>query len=337
MPSTAGAVDVAYVLPIRWRDTDGLAELAEYLERLRKAVAELVVVDGSLPEVFAAVGSALPPGTTHVPPDPAHRGGMGKVPGVLTGLDQVKRDRVIVADDDVRWSDAGLRRAHDLLDSAEVVRPQNYFDPLVWHARWDTARSLLNRVWSGERDLGPGDFPGTLAVRAGFVRAIGGYDGDCLFENLELMRTVLAAGGRVATPLDLFVARRPPTSRHFVSQRVRQAYDDFAIPARMVAMLAVGPAVVFALGRRRFRVLAAAAAASVGAAELGRRRGGGAAVLPASGALLAPAWLAERAICSWLAVAAARRGRAAYGDVRLSRSAHSVAELRATLAGSPST
>jgi hypothetical protein len=337
VPSSARAVDVAYVLPIRWNDTDGIGELAEYLERLREDLAELVVVDGSSPEVFAAIDAALPPGTIHVRPDPAHKGAMGKVPGVLTGLDHVERDRVIVADDDVRWSAAGLRRAHDLLDTAEVVRPQNYFDPLVWHARWDTARSLLNRVWSGERDLGPGDFPGTLAMRARFVRAIGGYDGDCLFENLELMRTVLAAGGRVATPLDLFVARRPPTSRHFLSQRVRQAYDDFAIPVRMVAMLAVGPAVAVALRRRRLLLLALAAGASIGAAEAGRRRGGGDAVLPASGALLAPAWLGERAICSWLAVAAALRGGVPYGSVRLSRSAHSVSELRATLAGSPST
>ena len=337
MNSPAGAVDLAYVLPLRWRDTNGLDELGAYLRDLRNAVAELIVVDGSPPHVFAGIDASLPPGTQHAPPDPAHRGRMGKVPGVLTGLDLVRRDRVIVADDDVRWSRSSLQRAHDLLGEAEVVRPQNYFEPLVWHARWDTARSLINRVWSGERDLGPGDFPGTLAVRAGFVRDIGGYDGDCLFENLELMRSVLAAGGRVATPLDLFVARRPPTGRHFLSQRVRQAYDDFAIPARMTAMLAIAPAVAVALRRRRFGHLAAGAAASIGVAEIGRRRGGGDAVLPASAALLAPAWLAERAICSWLAVGSVLRGGAAYGDVRLSRSAHSVAELRATLVGSPST
>jgi hypothetical protein len=331
-------VGLAYVLPLRWRDTTGLPELAEYLNGLRPHVGQLIVVDGSRAPVYRAVDVALPPGSEHLPPDPAHAGAMGKVPGVLTGLDRARSDRVVIADDDVRWTAGGLRRAHDLLGDAHVVRPQNLFEPLVWHARWDTARSLLNRVWSGERDLGPGDFPGTLAVRAGFIRGIGGYDGDCLFENLELMRSVLAAGGRVVTPLDLYVARRPPSARHFLSQRVRQAYDDFAIPARMGLMLALGPALALAARRKGPSALGWAVGASVAVAEVGRRRGGGRSVLPVSGSLLAPAWLAERAVCAWLAVGArAFRGGVAYGDVRLSCSAHSVSELRATLAGSPST
>ena len=44
------------------------------------------------------------------------------------------------------------------LATADVVRPQNYFQPLPWHARWDTGRMLLNRVTGG-------DWPGTLGVR----------------------------------------------------------------------------------------------------------------------------------------------------------------------------
>jgi hypothetical protein len=298
----------------------------------------LVVVDGSPESVYGAIEAALPNDAEHLPPDPRHRGDMGKVPGVLTGLDRARVDRVVIADDDVRWSPDALRRAHDLLNAAEVVRPQNYFEPLAWHARWDTARSLLNRVWSGERALGPGDFPGTLAVRTEFLRGIGGYDGDCLFENLELMRSVIAAGGRVATPLDLYVARRPPSTRHFGSQRVRQAYDDFAIPGRMAAMLTAGPALAVAARRFGPRAIALTAAGSIAVAEIGRRTAGGESVFPVSASLLAPAWLAERALCAWLAVGArVTRGGVAYGDVRLSRSAHSVSELRATLAGSPST
>jgi hypothetical protein len=330
--------DVGYVLPLRLRDIRDVPDLADHLWSIRPHVAELIVVDGSPDPVYRAVEASLPPESEHLRPDPGHRGAMGKVPGVLTGLDRTRSDRVVIADDDVRWSAAGLRRADDLLEDAELVRPQNYFEPLVWHARWDTARSLLNRVWSGERDLGPGDFPGTLAVRTAFVREIGGYDGDCLFENLELMRTVLAAGGRISTPLDLYVARRPPTTEHFISQRVRQAYDDFAIPARMAATLATGPGVALAARRLGPGAVVFAAAGSIAIAELGRRRAGGASVFPLSGSLLAPAWVAERAVCSWLALASkVARGGVAYGEVTLSRSAHSVAELEATVVGSPST
>ena len=38
---------VSYVLPVRWRDTAGVEDLAGYLHDLRPHVAELIVVDGS--------------------------------------------------------------------------------------------------------------------------------------------------------------------------------------------------------------------------------------------------------------------------------------------------
>jgi hypothetical protein len=328
---------LAYVLPVRWNDTSEVADLAGYLRSIRPHLTELIVVDGSPEPVFQALEAALPPGTIHIRPDKSHRGLMGKVPGVLTGLDHAGCDRVVIADDDVRWTPGALARARKHLDATEAVRPQNYFEPLVWHARWDTARSLLNRVWNGDRDLGAGDFPGTLVVRRDFLRDLGGYDGDCLFENLELMRTVIAGGGRVATPLDLYVARRPPSTRHFLSQRVRQAYDDFAIPARMALWLFLPPAVALAARQGRFGLIASGVAASVALAEAGRRRAGGTAVFPVSGSLLAPGWLTERAVCSWVALANRVAGGVRYGEVRISRSAHSVSELRDTLAGSPST
>src|SRR5689334_24505275 len=65
--------------------------------------------------------------------------------------------------------------------------------------------------------------------------------------------TTLFRSGVVTSPLDLYVARRPPTAEHFLSQRVRQAYDDFAIPPRMAAWLGVLPALGLALARGRRR------------------------------------------------------------------------------------
>ena len=79
-----------------------------------------------------------------------------------------------------------------------------------------------------------------------------------MFENLELVRTVVAAGGREATLYDLFVPRRPSTAGHFWSQRVRQAYDEIARPGRMAVQLALLPIALDAradrtLGRARGR------------------------------------------------------------------------------------
>jgi hypothetical protein len=141
---------------------------------------------------------------------------------------------VVLADDDVRWDPQALGRAVLLLEQADLVAPQNVFDPLPWHARWDSARSLLNRAFGA-------DYPGTFVVRRATFEQMGGYDGDVLFEDLELMRTVQAAGGLVARPLDLVVPRRPPATGRFWGQRVRQAYDDLAQPWRAGAFLLFAP------------------------------------------------------------------------------------------------
>lgn len=294
-------LSASYVLPIAAR-TPQTRALTGYLRRLCRTVDEVIVVDGSPPDVFDAHHREWSTCVCHLRPEMQTTN--GKVAGVMTGIRAARRDAVIVADDDVRYRRAELARMVALLDRHEVVRPQNFFEPLPWHARWDTARSLLNRLWGG-------DWPGTLGVRRSALLEAGGYSGEVLFENLEMVRTVRAAGGREAVPMDLFVARRPPEARHFLSQRVRQAYDEWARPARFAAQLALLPLGLLA-SRRSPAWLAAAAAASVVAAEAGRRRGGGTAVFPAVTALWGPAWLAERAVTSWMALGT----RMLFGGVR---------------------
>jgi hypothetical protein len=318
-----------YVLPLRWHDDSGLAELTEYLGRLRQW-ADVTVVDGSPAEIFARHAESWRQLVRHLPVA-AWPGRNGKVAGVVTGVRQARHEVVVIADDDVRYDRDSLHTVSELLVGADLVRPQNYFAPLPWHARWDTARSLLNRA------LGS-DYPGTFAVRRSAFVAMGGYDGDVLFENLELSRTVRVAGGREVRAGGVFVARRPPSTRHFLGQRVRQAYDDLAQPARLVAEAAIVPLVVSmvrtaatgspAARRSARRQLAGALALAVGVAEVGRRRSGGRSVFPASSALWAPAWIAERAVCIWVALGYRLTGGVPYAGRRLATAAHSVRWLR---------
>jgi hypothetical protein len=326
---------VSYLLPLRWTAPGPIAELVAYLARIAPEVDEVVVVDGSPAPLFERHAGALRGIARHLPPDPDFECAMGKVSGVLTGVRHSSRELLVIADDDVRYEPAALRRAVELLGEADLVRPQNYFDELPWHARWDTARSLLNRVFTGDAAFPVGDFPGTLAVRRASFLDSGAYDGDALFENLELMRTIHAAGGAVSTPLDLYVARRAPSAAHFRSQRVRQAYDDFAIPARLAFFLALTPAATWLAARPRRRPwLGAAALSAVAVAEAGRRRAGGARRFPLSGSLLAPVWIAERSLCSWVALGARLRGGVRYGDGRLKHSATPLRRLRRRYSGS---
>jgi hypothetical protein len=318
-------VRATYVLPIRWDDEAGLAELTTYLHTLPEWV-ELIVVDGSPAAVFRRHAEVWGPLGRHIRPDPELATPMGKVGGVLTGVREASHEAVVIADDDVRYDERALIRVALMLGLADCVRPQNYFDQLPWHARLDTARTLLNRSFGA-------DFPGTLAVRRSSLLAAGGYDGDVIFENLELMRTIRAAGGTVLNPLDLYVVRRPPSAEHFMSQRVRQAYDDFAIPARMATWLALPPALAVATARGNRRAPIAAMAVSVALAELGRRRAGGRRYFPASSSLLAPLWIFERSASSWLAVRdRLLRGGVPYGDGIVPRAASSMRRLRARFA-----
>jgi hypothetical protein len=312
--------DAEYVLPLRWADDRGLPELTAYLERLVTWLP-VTVVDGSAPEQYAAHDRAFPPAVRHLPPDPALARACrnGKVAGVRTGLRQATADRVVLADDDVRYDLATLRAVLDPLATYDVVRPQNVFDPLPWHARWDTARTLVNRAVGS-------DYPGTLALRRS---ALGpeGYDGDVLFENLELLRTVRVRGGRELRADDVYVVRRPPTLRHFLDQRTRQAYDGFAQPGRLAVELAVLP-LVLAAARRGAAALLLVALTACAVAERGRRRAGGARQFPGTASLLAPAWLLERGVCAWLALALRATGGVRYGGSRLARAATPMRELR---------
>lgn len=317
----------SYLVPIRWAEGGAREEMGAYLAELAGAVAETIVIDGSPPEVFDANHSAWAPHVTaHVAPDPARACLNGKVAGVLTAVDLAGQEALVIADDDVRYGPDELASTVALLECNDLVRPQNYFYPLPWHARWDTSRTLLNR------SLGR-DFPGTLAVRRSRLLAAGGYDGDVLFENLELIRTVEASGGRIASPLDLYVRRLPPSAAHFRSQRVRQAYDDFALPARMALWLTIPPLLATAAARRRAGGLLTLALASVVLAERGRRRAGGERVFPAGASLMAPFWVLERGACSWLALhRRVRRGGVTYAGSRIRRAATTRSALRAAAA-----
>jgi hypothetical protein len=310
------------VLPLRGRAG---AELTGYLRWLA-TTCQVVVVDGSGGEEFWRHHHAWQPFARHIPPDPRLACRNGKVSGVITGIRAAAAERVVIADDDVRYDAGSLARTLALLDDADLVIPQNYFDPLPWHAAWDSARTLLNRAFGT-------DYPGTLAVRRSAFLAAGGYDGDVLFENLELIRTMRASGARVAAAPQVLVRRMPPDARHFAGQRIRQAYDSLAQPPRLAAELALLPSAAAAVASRRHGVLALGAVTAVALAESGRRRHGGTAAFPWYVPLLAPAWLAERSVCSWLAVACRLRGGVRYGGKRLLRAATPVAVLRRRAAG----
>jgi hypothetical protein len=306
-----------YILPLKWSD-DGFADsLTEYFRWLSTRI-DVTVIDGSPQQLFdehcrqwSNFVRLAPPGSWPGP--------NGKVAGVVTGIRMARHDYAIVADDDVRYDEHSLSEVIGALRRADLVRPQNYFLHWPWHARWDNGRTLINRAIGS-------DYPGTFGLRLSDSLRSDGYSGEALFENLELIRTIRAGGGSEVRLDGVFVGRVPPSSRHFIGQRVRQAYDDFAQPGRLVAELCLLPIIL--LSARRPKLLLVLSAAAIALAEWGRRRAGGDRVFPGTGALWAPLWVAERALCVWLALGSRLRGGVKYNGARIALAAHTLASLR---------
>ena len=289
---------MTYILPLKARSPVS-DELLSYLGGLATLHpdSQILVVDGSEPALFVDFEARRSPSVQHVGVDTDLMSlANGKVRGVLTAVRRAVHPLLVIADDDVRYDQASLAAVVGALEHAEIVRPQNFFNPLPWHAWLDTARMLINRVTGG-------DWPGTLGVRRSALAATGGYDGDVLFENLELVRTVTAAGGRELRLSDVFVRRLPPKAGHFWSQRVRQAYDEFARPIRLATALVVMPCLALSVVSLGWLPIGIATAVSVVVAEAGRRIGGGTRVFPAFTSFAAPVWVLERGVTAWAAVA----------------------------------
>jgi hypothetical protein len=315
---------MSYVLPLK-APRPPSSELLDYLAATarRDGIAEVIVVDGSARDVFDDFDQRCDLAVRHVPVDSDVAGlANGKVAGVLTGVRLARHDYLVLADEDVRYDESSLRAVRRLLDHADLVAPQNHFDPMPWHACLDSARTLINRATGG-------DWPGTFGVRRSALLWTGGYDGDVLFENLELVRTLEAAGCRIVRPLDLFVARRPPDTHHFWSQRIRQAYDEFARPARLLVWLGILPGSLLLVRLFGASALGVAVIVCLAIAEFGRAIGAGRQVFPVAATMAAPLWLLERSVCAWLAVGARLVfGGVPYGGRILRRAATSTRVLR---------
>jgi glycosyl transferase family 21 len=323
-PAPARRLRCELVVPLRWESAtpEDEADLAAYLHQVAHW-CDVTVVDASPGPQAAARRTTWPSEVRVLQPDPRWAGANGKVTGAMTGVAASRHSLVVICDDDVRYGHGELSAVVTALRVADLVVPQNVPTHWPWWVWWESGRMLLNRAVAI-------DWPGTLGCRRDTVLRVGGWSPEVLFENLEMARTIEAAGGLVVHRPDVLVPRRPPRARHFLRQRVRQAYEDAASPARWVLGLVTVPALLV-LGRRA-SAFGALAAGAVAVAEVGRRRAGGRRAFPPWAPLAAPLWALERGVCSWVALGARICGGARYHGRRLPVAAHSERELRRRLA-----
>ena len=317
----SGPFRCTYILPIRRvrACSQEAHELAEYFRDLAREGCEVLVVDGSSPEVFSQHNHAWHKLCRHVTVDRKYTYLNGKVNGVHTGVDLASCENIILADDDIRYTSADIRRACELLKRHDMVRPQNYLAPLPWWGRTEAARMLINRGV-----LRTGDYPGTCAFRRSACLRFGHYDGDVLFDNEEIVRHFILNGADVCYALDFFILKRPPTLPKWLEQRPRQAYEDFDMHAKTLLFMSLLPA---AIGLGTFSGAAAAlsfffivAVCAELLAGRGLLRHQAYKFFPAHVILYAPLWVVERSLSVyWAMYCRVAHGGYPFGEQLLSK------------------
>ena len=292
-----------YLLPIRRLQSnyDEMVRFADYFALLRSAGCEVLVVDGSSATVFKEHHEAWASHARHVSPDPKYTYLNGKVNGVHTGVDLASCESIILADDDIRYSEADIERMCGLLKACDMVRPQNFLSPLPFWARLEAARILINRG-----TLRAGDYPGTCAFRRSTILRLGPYDGDVLFDNEEIVRHFAIKGADINYALDFFILKRPSTFAKWLEQRPRQAYEDFVMLAKTVAFLALAPlalALPFLFNyQAAILFVAAISLPAILLSGRGLLRDHAHRFFPLSSPLFAPLWVAERSLSVYWAL-----------------------------------
>jgi len=310
-----------YLLPIRRQSFSPAeaSEFAEYFRRLRNAGCEVLVIDGSPTLVFEQNHAAWSALCRHEQVDGSFGYLNDKVNGIHTGVNLASAEKIILADDDIRYTPSEIERVCILLDDFEVVRPQNFMSPLPWWARMEAARMLINRA-----TLRTADYPGTCAFRRAAMLRAGHYDGDVLFDNEEIIRHFASEGARINYATSLFVRKRPPTFQKWIEQRPRQAYEDFGLRAKTALFFILLPLailVAFAAGAKGIAFyVAALAMLAIVLAAIGRRRGTASRYFPLSVCLSAPLWIIERSLSTyWALYWHFIRGGYPFGDKILSK------------------
>jgi hypothetical protein len=309
-----------YLLPIRRTTFSAVeaAELAAYFRELDNAGCDVLVIDGSPSPVFQQHEDAWHSVCRHEQVDRSFDYLNDKVNGIHTGVRLAATEKIVLADDDIRYDAAEIERVCELLDNFDVVRPQNYLTPLPWWARMEAARMLINRA-----TLRTGDYPGTCAFRRSAMLHVGPYDGDVLFDNEEIIRHFARAGATISYATNLFVRKRPPSFRKWFEQRPRQAYEDFGFRAKTALFLSLPMLAVWiaAFGWKSFVTsFLCVSIAAVLLAAAARSRGAASAYFPISVCFFAPLWILERSASTyWALYWHFARGGYPFGDKILSK------------------
>ncbi|HEX8617288.1 MAG TPA: hypothetical protein VF911_06870 [Thermoanaerobaculia bacterium] len=279
-----------------------LRDLAAYLSTVSVAGCDVVVLDPSPRPQFDLNARILRWVGRHVAVGPEHRSHSGTIDPVRSAAALAACEKVIVAAEDVRYTPDAIGQLCDLLDTHEVVEPQDYLDPLPWWGGIEAGRMLLHRGIEPHPDHGA-----TFGFRRTAVRALRALE---VIEAEDQTRRLSAAGAEVFPASSVFVRREPAALDEWLSDRARVAGDDFDLPMKSVFFFSLVPMLLLLglLGGLRLAGGYASAIAFASFVLALRGRAGASAFFPLRACLYAPLWVFERSLSVYWALFRKVRG-----------------------------
>lgn len=270
-------------------------EISKYFALLCSIGCEVIVVDGSPLEVYAAHEGAWYSLCRHVKVDSKYHSPDFQVNSFYTGAVLAGCQKVIAAADNIRYTADDILRMCELLERFELVRPQNYLYPLSWWSKVESVSILVNRtIFPG------GDSPETFGFLApAFRRACNGRERN--LENPDdITRQLIARRARVCYALDFLIRKNSPAFKEWCSSCFRNTYRSFNFSLRSFTFILIVPLGIalgiFSSTEHLMFYVAAILLNLFTITFLGRFRGGSR-FFPLRLPLFSPVWLIERILC----------------------------------------
>ncbi|MEA2236233.1 MAG: hypothetical protein QOC81_957 [Thermoanaerobaculia bacterium] len=275
-----------------------LRDLAAYLSTLSVSGCEVVVADGSPAMAFDENAKILRWVGRHAAVRPRHRSFSGAIDPIRAAIDFAGCEKVVVASQNVRYDEQAIDSLCTLLDTHEVVEPQDYFDPLPWWSGIEAGRMLVHRGVDPLPDHGV-----TFGMRKWPVRGLRTIDA-AWSNGDDPVRRLASQGAEVFSAVDVFVRRMPPVLSEWLRERPQQADDDFAMPLKTVFFFALLPmaALLAVVGGARLAGGYAGAVICASMVLAIRGRMGASAFFPMRACLAAPLWVLERSVSVYWAL-----------------------------------
>lgn len=282
---------------------DELRDLANYLSTVGVAGCDVVVLDASPRLQFDLNARILRWVGRHVAVRSEHRTPSGSIDFVRSAATLAACEKVIVAEQDVRYTPDAIGQICDLLEMHEVVEPQDYLDPLPWWGGIEAGRILVHRGIEPQPDHGA-----TLGFRRTAVNSLRNLTTGEVLDDQG--RRLAAAGAEVYPATNVFVRRRPAALDEWLAQRPRYAGDDFGLPFKSAFFFSMVPLLLI-LGVLGGIQLAGAYASVIAFSSVClalRGRAGAGLYFPLRACLFAPLWIFERSVSVYWALYRRLRG-----------------------------